>query len=171
VSLLQRLFGKSADDRAALRPLWAQVVAVARQPRWYAQHGVSDTVPGRFDAVTMVLVLVLLRMERSPALLPAAARLTEIFVEDMDGQMRESGVGDLVVGKKMGRLMSVLGGRLGALRETLPLGEAAVAAAISRNVTLVEGSDPLGAARAAMALAEMLDRTADADLLAGKFGQ
>ena len=45
-----------------------------------------------------------------------SALLTEWFVEEMDGQLREQGVGDVVVGKHVGRLMATLGGRIGALR-------------------------------------------------------
>lgn len=161
MSLLTRIFGPSGiftrkDDRAHIRPLWHRIVAIAREPQWYAEYGIADTVPGRFDAITLVLSLVLLRMEREQALIEPSVRLTELFVDDMDGQLRESGVGDIVVGKRIGRLMSVLGGRLGALRDSLPRGEAAVAEVVTRNVTLTEGSDPLPLARAAMAFAEKL---------------
>ena len=64
VSLLSRIFGKGNDKRDALRPLWHRVVEIAREKPWYAECGVADTVPGRFDAVTMVLAVVMLRMER-----------------------------------------------------------------------------------------------------------
>jgi cytochrome b pre-mRNA-processing protein 3 len=167
VSLLSRIFGKAVDDRADVRPLWHRIVELAREPRWYAEHGVADTVAGRFDAVTLVLALVMLRMEREEVLIEPSARLTELFVDDMDGQLRQSGVGDLVVGKRMGKLMSVLGGRLGALRDALPLGEAAVAEVIRRNVTLVEGVDGRAIAAEAVALARQLDTLSGEDLLAG----
>ena len=167
MSLLNRLFSKRVDD--GIRPLWHRVVEIAREPRWYAQYGVADTVPGRFDAITLVLALVLLRMEDDDALMGSAARLTELFVEDMDGQLRESGVGDLVVGKHMGRLMSVLGGRLGALRESLPQGGAALQEALSRNVTLVEGHDAKALADAVEALAGKLATTPADDILAARF--
>lgn len=168
VSLLSRLLRPRDEGRAALTPLWHRIVAIAREPRWYAKHGVADTVAGRFDAITLVLVLVLLRMERDPALIPPSVLLTEIFVEDMDGQLRESGVGDLMVGKKVGRLMSVLGGRLGALRDALPQGDAAVAEVIARNVTLIEGAKPIRAAVAARALEVALKSATAEDLLAGR---
>lgn len=154
-----------------MRPLWHRTVEIAREPQWYAQCGVADTVPGRFDAITLVLALVLLRLEKHEALIAPSVRLTELFVDDMDGQLRESGVGDLVVGKRMGKLMGVLGGRLGALREALPQGEAVLAEVIARNVSLVEGADPLIATRAALALATTLDATADEDLLAGRIAR
>ena len=167
MSLLSRIFGKPVDDRAHVRPLWHRIVEVAREPRWYAEMGVADTVPGRFDAVTLVLALVLLRMEREQALIEPSVRLTELFVDDMDGQLRQSGVGDLVVGKRMGKLMSVLGGRLGALRDALPQGEDAVAEVIARNVTLVEGVDGTSLAAEAVALARYLDTLTGEDVLAG----
>jgi cytochrome b pre-mRNA-processing protein 3 len=171
LSFLSSIFGKRKDDRALVRPLWHRTVEIAREKPWYAEHGIADTVPGRFDAITLVLSLVLLRMERAPALIEPSVRLTEIFVEDMDGQMRESGVGDLVVGKKMGRLMSVLGGRLGAYREALQQGEAAMAEAVARNVTLVDGGDPVRVAAAAVILAKQLDAMSADDLLAARFAR
>jgi cytochrome b pre-mRNA-processing protein 3 len=140
MSFLARLFGPGRDDRATVRPLWHAVVAASRGKAWYAEYGIADTLPGRFDAITLVLSLVLLRMEREPALVEPSVRLTELFVDDMDGQLRESGVGDMVVGKHMGRLMSTLGGRLGAYRDALATADdSALSEAITRNVTLVEG--------------------------------
>ncbi|MGE3693538.1 MAG: ubiquinol-cytochrome C chaperone family protein, partial [Novosphingobium sp.] len=138
MSLLSRLFGPKAHDRTLMRPLWHRVVEVAREKEWYSACGVADTVAGRFDMITLVLAMVLLRMEREEALIAPSVRLTELFVDDMDGQLRNKGVGDLVVGKHIGKLMGVLGGRLGALREALPQGEAAVAQVAQRNATLAE---------------------------------
>lgn len=178
ITLLSRLFGKKADDRAVVRPLWHRVVGIAREREWYADCGVADTVPGRFDAITMVLALVLLRMEREPALAEPAARLTELFVEDMDGQMRQSGVGDLVVGKKIGALMRVLGGRIGALRdalprggEALPLDGEALAGAVTRNVTLLDGFGPDKVAERLLALNAELAAIPDAALLRGEIAR
>ncbi len=171
MSFLARIFGKSRKERAALRPLWHRVVEIARERHWYANCGVADTVPGRFDAITMVLALVLLRMEDDEALIEPSVRLTEIFVEDMDGQLRQSGVGDLVVGKKMGRLMSVLGGRLGALREALPQGEAAIVPVLERNVTLNDGTDASLLASEVVKLSGQLKALSDEDLLAARIAR
>ncbi|WP_334184553.1 ubiquinol-cytochrome C chaperone family protein [Novosphingobium sp.] len=165
MSLLSRLVGKSSDPRAEVRPLWHRVVEIAREKPWYAQFGVADTVAGRFDAVTLVLALVMLRMERDKLLIEPSVRLTELFVEDMDGQLRQSGVGDLVVGKRMGKLMSVLGGRIGALREALPQGDAALAEVLGRNMTLTEGADRVALAGQVQALARQLDAVTDHDLM------
>ena len=169
--LLQRLFGRAsrtADPRDALRPLWHRIVQIARDPVFYRDDKVADTVAGRFDMITVVLSIVLLRMERDRVLARESALLTELFVKDMDGQLRESGVGDMVVGKRMGRLVSVLGGRLGALRDALAEREGtALEQALARNVTL---NDADGAASLARRLRAFADKVAALDskaLLAG----
>lgn len=142
MTFLSRLFRPRADPREALRPLWHRTVEIAREPEWYAQCGVSDTLEGRFDMITAALALVLLRMENDRMLAAQTGLLTELFVEDMDGQLRQSGVGDLMVGKKIGRLMETLGGRIGAYREALGKDGAAqidaLAASARRNVTLAD---------------------------------
>lgn len=168
MSILSRILGKPEGDREAMRPLWHRTVEIAREKQWYAECGVADTLSGRFDAVTLVLSLVLLRMERAEALIEPSVRLTEIFVDDMDGQMRQSGVGDLVVGKHMGKLMGTLGGRLGALRAALPQGANALAPVLERNVTLIDDTDVQRLSAAVLELYSGLAQTSDADLLAGR---
>ena len=175
MSLISRIFGKRTDTRAAVRPLWHRVVEIAREKQWYAECGVADTVPGRFDAVTLVLALVMARMERDKAsddrLIEPSVRLTELFVEDMDGQLRQSGVGDLVVGKHMGRLMSVLGGRIGALREALAQDDTALIAALGRNVSLTEGADTTRLAGEVRRLHGQTDGLSSEDLLAARIAR
>jgi len=169
MSLLSRLFGPKTDDRAPVRPLWHRVVEIAREPEWYAAGGVADTVAGRFDCITLVLSVVMVRMEHSAELSLPLARLAELFVEDMDGQLRESGVGDMVVGKHIGRLMSTLGGRIGAYRAGLEAEDAAVLAdAVRRNVSLVAEARADSVATRARDLARSLAALDDAALLAGK---
>jgi cytochrome b pre-mRNA-processing protein 3 len=165
MNLLSRLFARPANPRDRLKPLWHALVARSRQPRWYAELGVADTVPGRFDMVSTMTALALLRLERDPALAQDAALLIELFIEDMDGQLRESGIGDVVVGKHVGRLMSVLGGRLGAYRDAfVAANDAALTEAVRRNVTLTEGTDP-----AALAAALHAEHARFAALDAGAF--
>lgn len=172
MGLFARIFGSGKDDHAAVRPLWHAVVARARAPRLYADLGLADTVAGRFDAITLVLATVLVRMEAEHDLRALTARLTELFVDDMDGQLRESGVGDLVVGKRMGRLMSVLGGRIDAVRAgLLEEDDAGLAAAIERNATLNEGADPALLAAELRHLAEGLAAVPAERLLAGDLPQ
>ena len=167
MALLDRLLGRKTDE-TNLRPLWHRMVEIAREPQWYAKGGIADTVAGRFDAITVMLSLVLLRLEVSEAGKIASARLTELFVSDMDGQLRESGIGDVVMGKHMGKLMSALGGRIDAFRSALAEpGDAELAAAVERNITLIEGGDAAVVANEMRLIATTLAASDDAALLAG----
>jgi cytochrome b pre-mRNA-processing protein 3 len=131
MSLLKRLFAKQ-DETAPLRPLYAAMVAEARNPVWSREGGAPDTIDGRFDMVAAIVSLVLIRLEGEPEGAAPVAYLTEIFVSDMDGQLRQIGIGDIVVGKHIGRMVSALGGRLGAYREALAGGD--LEAALIRNL-------------------------------------
>lgn len=131
MSFLRKIFG-GAKRRAALDPLYRAIVAEGRDPAWY-RAGVPDTLDGRFDMVAAVMALALLRIEaegeagRGPSVL-----LTEIFIDDMDGTLRQIGIGDHVVGKHVGRMMSALGGRLAAFRAARE--GRAFADAVRRNI-------------------------------------
>lgn len=129
---LRKWFRSDPDPREARRPLWNAVVATARAPHWYVEGGVPDTLDGRFDMVSLVTALVLHRVDDDPEQALAGVQLTELFVNDMDGQMRQIGFGDMVVGKQVGRMMGALGGRLGAYRA--PDGSDALRAALIRNL-------------------------------------
>ena len=172
MSLLNRLLGRPDLAQEQVRPLWLKVVEIAREPDWYARGGIADSVPGRFDAITLVLALVMLRMERDPALSAPSGRLTELFVNDMDGQLRQSGIGDLSVGKQIGKLMGALGGRIEAFRAGLAESEdAALIAAVDRNLTFGENGNPAAVASEIRVLSAALARLSDDDLLAGKIAR
>ena len=132
MSLFQRIFGET-KQRAPLQPLYDAVVAKGRDPAWYRDGRVPDTLDGRFDMIAAVLSLVLLRLEqegesaKGPSVL-----LTEIFIDDMDGTLRQLGVGDYVVGKHVGKMMSAVGGRLTAFRAGRAAGS--LAEAVTRNI-------------------------------------
>jgi cytochrome b pre-mRNA-processing protein 3 len=164
-----RLFRSRRDPREGLRPLWHTVVERSRDPAWYRDAGVADTVAGRFDMITAILSLVLLRLEREPERAAASALLIELFVEDMDGQLRESGIGDVVVGKHIGRLVSSLGGRLGAFRDALRAGNGPLLReAIERNVTLRDGEPADELAHRLHGLSQQLSSFSSEELLAGE---
>ena len=170
MSLFSRLFKPQPDPREGLRPLWHRVVELSREPALYRDDGVADTVAGRFDMITAVLALVLLRMERDRVLAGEAALLTELFVADMDGQLRETGVGDLMVGKHIGKLMSVLGGRLGAFRAAFASDDGpAFEAALERNVTMADERAPTALAARLRAFYARLCALDSKRLLAGEF--
>ncbi len=169
MSFLSRLLGTAPDPRDAVRPLWHRVVELAREPSYYADCHVADSVGGRFDLITAVLCTVMVRVEASE-LRAQSALLAELFVEDMDGQLREFGVNDVVVGKRMGKLMSVLGGRLGAYRSALASKDREkLIGAVSRNVTFSESSDEAAGARLVadklLALSDRLNTFDDEEVL------
>ena len=145
---IDTVMGRPGRTRQGTAPLYDAVVACARQPHWYREGAVPDTVDGRFDMVAGILTFVLLRLETAPEGPEPSARLTERFVTDMDGQLREIGIGDIIVGKHIGRMMSMLGGRLGAYRDALvPGGD--LEGALVRNV--YRGAAPPPAALAHVA--------------------
>lgn len=170
MSLLTRLFKSQPDPREELRPLWHRTVELSREPALYRDDGVADTVAGRFDMIAAILALVMLRLERD-GLAQETVLLTELFVADMDVQLRETGVGDIVVGKHVGRLVAVLGGRLGAFREALASGDdAQLEAALGRNVTMTEGRGTEALARRLRAFVDSLARLDTDEVLAARIG-
>ncbi|XAP79575.1 ubiquinol-cytochrome C chaperone family protein [Citromicrobium bathyomarinum] len=166
MSFLSRLFAREPDPREAWRPLWHTLVGTAREEHWYADRGAADTLDGRFDMISMLTALFMLRLESEQNAeaqgVSAAAWLTELFVEDMEGQMREAGIGDPTVGKMMGRMMATLGGRAGALRNALAqVDDAALAALVVRNMHLSD--EEHGPARMAEGLRALHARLAQTD--------
>ena len=134
MSFLSRIFGRPQRQRTALRPLYDAVVAEARQPAWYLEGGVPDTLDGRFEVLSSVLTAVLLRLEgEADQAKRESVLLTEIFIDDMDAVHRQLGIGDLVVGKRVSKIMGALGGRLGAFREAFAESQA-LDVAVRKNV-------------------------------------
>ena len=165
MSFFARLFGSTPDPREQWRALWHRIVEEARDPDYYRMCGVSDTIEGRFDMVTVVLSLVLMRMEDEDELRHHTALVTELFIEDMEGQLREAGIGDPTVGKKIGKLMSSMGGRLGTYRTAIDHDDrSALAEALQRNVTMAQEDEAHALAERMMQLDARLGRT-DADQL------
>lgn len=132
MGLWRQLFGRRRKDTGIVR-LYDGVVAAGRDPSWYLQGGVPDTVDGRFDMIAALLSLVLLRLEADgDASRQASVELAEHFIEDMEGNVRQIGIGDLVVGKHVTRMVGALGGRLGAFRDAAA--ESDLLEAVRRNV-------------------------------------
>jgi cytochrome b pre-mRNA-processing protein 3 len=128
--------GRLRGDKSEASALYRAVVDEGRRPHWYVEGAVPDTLDGRFDMIAAVLSIVLLRLEAEPVDPVAAAqlnaRLAERFIDDMDSQLREIGIGDIVVGKHVGKMMGMLGGRLGAYRDGLATGD--LGPALVRNL-------------------------------------
>lgn len=136
VNILSRLFGSKTDPRETLRAAYNNCIQAARAPHWYARGGAPDTLDGRFDMLAAVVSMALLRLEKAPEHMQDSVFLTELFIADMDEQLRQIGIGDVGIAKQVGRIMSAMGGRLGAYRDALapdaPVG--ALEEALLRNL-------------------------------------
>ncbi len=128
--MLKGLFQRKLAPAEAL---YAAIVAAARQQKFYAQWNVPDTVDGRFDMITLHMFAVLNRLREQPGL-KISQDLVDVFFADMDSALREMGVGDLTVGKKVRKMAESFYGRLDAYRTTLAQPEPALSQAIARNV-------------------------------------
>lgn len=116
--MLRHLFpgltrGRSSSGEA----LMAALIAAARNPRWYREGGVPDTIDGRFRMLATLTALTMVRLDQLGREGEAAsARLTERFVELMETEHRELGLGDPSLGKKVRQLIGALGKRVGLWR-------------------------------------------------------
>lgn len=136
---LARLFRRRD---AAAHPLYAQIVAQARQPDFYLAAGVPDTVQGRFEMIALHMFLVLHRLKQEGGQgADLAQDLFDLMFEDMDRNLRELGTGDLAVGKRIKTLAKGLYGRIAAYEQGLSGGAdmaglelAGLEQALARNV-------------------------------------
>lgn len=148
--MLTWLFNRS-DSRRKASELYGAVVTLARRPALYAEMGVADTPEGRYEALVLTLFLVLERLRaEGEAAAPHAQALIETFVTDMDDNMREMGVGDLTVPKKVKKAAAALYDRAEVYRAALVQdGNNDLAAVLSRLVPAAEGATLDGQALAA----------------------
>jgi cytochrome b pre-mRNA-processing protein 3 len=133
--ILNRLFARKADPTQLL---YETIVAAARQPRFFSDMSVPDTVDGRFDMIVLHLFLVLERLAGEKG--NTAQSLTDVFFRDMDRSLREMGVGDLSVGKKVRKMAEAFYGRIKAYNMAKSDGDASLIAALQRNVYAGEDS-------------------------------
>jgi len=133
LSALKRIFASSLYQREA-HQVYVSLVEQARQPIFYEQYHVPDTLDGRFDVIVLHLFLATqgLRAQGSPEALEFARELSEVFFSDMDRSLREMGVGDTGISKRIRKMAQACYGRLQAYSEAR--GEAALAAALARNL-------------------------------------
>lgn len=129
------LFRRGRHERAGFQ-LYVTAVGAARDPYLYTDCGVPDTLDGRFDLIGLHAFLLIHRLTREPEPGPALAQAVfDAMFSDMDINLRELGVGDLSVGRKVKAMWEAFHGRSRAYAEALDAGDdAALQAAITRNV-------------------------------------
>tara|TARA_R110002072_G_scaffold14107_26_gene58883 strand:- start:910 stop:1443 length:534 start_codon:yes stop_codon:yes gene_type:complete len=146
---LSTLFRKSGPP-GNIHEIYRIIVERARQPRFYTDFGVPDTVDGRFEMVTLHAFLVLRRLKgASESSSDAAQALFDLMFEDMDVSLREMGAGDMGVGKRVKAMVQAFYGRIASYEAGLSGAEAGLEEALSRNVyATVEHSEASVAALA-----------------------
>lgn len=103
-----------APERQRAHALYLAVVEKARQERFYAELGVPDTLDGRFEMILLHLFTVLHRLKILPETKEFRQQVMEVFMEDMDRSVRELGVSDTGVGKRVRKMAAAMYGRLAA---------------------------------------------------------
>ena len=157
---------------AAAALAYARVVEQAREPVFFTEWGVPDTIDGRFELICLHAFLYLQRLKRErPRAAPLAQRFFDTMFADFDRSLRELGTGDLSVGREVKRMAAAFYGRIAAYEAGLAADDAALAPALARN--LYGTAPPTATALAAMAAyvrraAVRLDRHAGTELLAGQ---
>jgi cytochrome b pre-mRNA-processing protein 3 len=127
-------FRNPAVLRGTIEAIYGMIVAQAREPAFYADLHVRDTVNGRFDLLILHLWLVLRRLQPAPGGSGLSQALFDRFCADMDDNLREMGVGDLTVPKRMQAFGEAFYGRTSAYDLAFETGDEALAQALSRNV-------------------------------------
>ena len=120
--------------RGTIEAIYGMIVTQAREPVFYRDLGVPDTVNGRFDLLLLHLWLVLRRIRPIADGAEVAQALFDRFCDDMDANLREMGVGDLAVPKRMQAFGEAFYGRAAAYDLALAAGAEPLAQALCKNI-------------------------------------
>ena len=134
--MLKNLFKPRSGVRIG-DDLYAKAVSQARNPAFYTRLGVADRIDARFELYTLHVLLLVLRLrdENTAQGQDAAQAVFDVYVSALDHALREEGVGDVAVGKKMRKLGEALYGRMNAYEQPLRAGDAGgLAEAMAKNV-------------------------------------
>jgi cytochrome b pre-mRNA-processing protein 3 len=164
------LFGRGRHERTGFQ-LYTEAVRAAREPYFYAELGVPDTLDGRFDLVGLYACLVIRRLRDVPPKGPRVAQAVfDAMFSDMDINLREMGVSDMAIAKKVRAMWEAFHGRAIAYEAPLAAHDpVALADALARNIWRGEPA-PGALAIAHIVLAQMraLEQVPPADMLAGR---
>jgi cytochrome b pre-mRNA-processing protein 3 len=160
---------RSSQERAAFT-LYGAAVSAARDPYLYTELGLPDTLDGRFDAISLHVILLIRRLNADgPDGQPMAQAVFDAMFRDMDINLREMGVSDLSVGKRNRAMWEALHGRAAAYTEAWS-DVSALSSALARNLwrgaTPPDGA-PEALARIAYGQAANLKRQETSQLMQG----
>jgi cytochrome b pre-mRNA-processing protein 3 len=120
--------------RGTIESIYGMIVAQAREPLFYRELGVRDSVDGRFDMLLLHLWLAMRELKLKQAPRALSQGLVERFCSDMDDNLRELGTADLRVPKKMQEFGRAFYGRAAAYDMALAAGPEPLAQALSKNI-------------------------------------
>jgi len=142
-------FFRRSSSATLIDLLHGEIMARSRQPEFYRDLGVADTIDGRFEMVTLHAAIAVRLLGRSPPPGPEVARdLTDSLFHHFEIALRESGVSDIAVPKRMKKLAQSYLGRAQAYAAALDGPDPdLLGAALARNVFLVESPNDAPAAR------------------------
>jgi cytochrome b pre-mRNA-processing protein 3 len=153
-----------------IEAIYGMIVTQAREPVFYRDLGVPDTVNGRFDLLLLHLWLLLRRLRTAQRATELSQALFDRFCEDMDDNLREMGIGDQTVPKRMRAFGEAFYGRVQAYDQAMESGGDALASAICKNILNGTGMDQAQRLAAYARAAEAdLGRAGEAALLGASF--
>ncbi|PWC29473.1 ubiquinol-cytochrome C chaperone family protein [Teichococcus aestuarii] len=153
------LFRRKPHERQGFE-LYGAAVRAARHPVFFAHYGVPDTLDGRFDLIGLQVALLIRRLHRDADRRGAvlAQAVFDAMFADMDFNLREMGVGDMSIAKRVKNMWEAFHGRARAYEAPLEARDtAALAAALARNVWRGAVAEDAPAPRALAALALATD--------------
>ncbi len=174
--VLGGIFSRRDPWETPARSLYKRVVAQARQPGFYRDCGVPDSVDGRFELIALHVFLVLRRLKADTGDGGKLGQaLIDVMFQDMDQSLRELGAGDMGVGARVKHMAQGLFGRIAAYEDGLSGPPEILEAALRRNLygTVTAGPDQVRAMAAYLrAKAEALTRwnPAEAEGTGPEFG-
>ncbi|HET9717595.1 MAG TPA: ubiquinol-cytochrome C chaperone family protein [Pseudolabrys sp.] len=166
------LFRRREQRQNTISALYGTIVAQARRSCFYRDFAVADTINGRFEMLVLHLALVLDRLAEMPDLRELGQGIFDTFCGDMDHNLREIGIGDLAVPKKMQRIGEAYYGRAEAYRKAVSAEDPEfLVDALVRNIYDGDTSKRALAARLAAYIKDTvgdLKAQTGPDLMAGK---
>ena len=169
--MLRFLFPRLTAQPSRGAALFSALIAEARHEDWFVEAGVADTLDGRFAVLSTVTALATVRLERGGSdARDEAVAVAERFIEAMDSEHRQMGIGDPTLGKTVRKLVSALGRRVELWRNAVA-GEAEWDRATGES--LFRGGEPPEAASGEVSkltaeLWKRLERSSDIDLKEGR---
>jgi len=148
--MIFQLFRRVPESHS-IAALYGIIVAQARASAFYQDYGVPDTVDGRFEMVVLHTVLMLRRLDAEAGPMRQQGQaLFDLFCRNMDGSLREMGIGDLCVPREMRRIGEAFYGRQAAYVAALAAADrdlliAAVGRNVFRNASSIHGPERMAA--------------------------